>query len=102
MFYNYLKIALRHLLRHKVFSFINIFGLALGMSCSILILLWVKDELSYNRFHAHIDRLYRVMEDQHYPGGEDLVIDSTPGPLADGLQKTFPEISQAAKVSAAP
>ncbi|MGV3504610.1 MAG: ABC transporter permease [Adhaeribacter sp.] len=99
MFYNYLKIALRHLMRHKVFSFINIFGLALGMSCSILILLWVKDELSYNRFHAHIDRLYRVMEDQHYPGGEDLVIDSTPGPLAGALQKAFPEISYAAKVS---
>jgi hypothetical protein len=52
MIKNYLKVALRNLIRHKGFSFINITGLALGMSVCILILLWVQDELSYDRFHA--------------------------------------------------
>jgi putative ABC transport system permease protein len=99
MLYNYLKIAIRNLLRHKVFSFINIFGLALGMTCSILIMLWVQDELSFNQFHTNIGRLYRVIEDQHYPGGEDLVMESTPGPLAEALKKEFPEITHATKIS---
>ena len=99
MFKNYLKIAFRNLLRYKAFSFINIFGLALGMTCSILIMLWVKDELSYNKFHANLDNLYRVIEDQHYPGGEDLVLENSPGPLADALKKEFPEITHATNIS---
>ena len=57
MLQNYLKIALRNLLRQKAFSFINVAGLATGMACSILILLWVQDELSYDRFHVHSDNL---------------------------------------------
>ncbi|PIQ21983.1 MAG: hypothetical protein COW65_05750 [Cytophagales bacterium CG18_big_fil_WC_8_21_14_2_50_42_9] len=99
MFKNYLKIAFRNLLRYKAFSFINIFGLALGMTCSILIMLWVKDELSYNKFHANLDNLYRVIEDQHYPGGEDLVLENSPGPLAEALKKEFPEITHATNIS---
>lgn len=99
MFYNYLKIAIRNLLRYKVFSFINILGLALGMSCSILIMLWVQDELSYDRFHAHSDRLYRIIEEQHYPGADNLIMDATPGPLAEALPQAFPEIVHAAKAS---
>lgn len=60
MIRNYLTIAIRNLLRNKVFSFINIFGLALGLACSMFILLWVEDELTWDRFHPNIDRLYRV------------------------------------------
>ena len=60
MIRNYLTIAIRNLLRNKVFSFINVFGLALGLSCSMLILLWVQDELTWDRFHPNIDQLYRV------------------------------------------
>lgn len=60
MIKNYLKIALRNIRNHKGYSFINIFGLAVGMACCILILLWVQDELSYDRFHEHRDRIYRV------------------------------------------
>jgi len=99
MFKNYLKIAFRNLLRYKAFSFINIFGLALGMTCSILIMLWVKDELSYNKFHANLDNLYRVIEDQHYSGGEDFVFENSPGPLADALKKEFPEITHTTNIS---
>src|SRR3712207_3173075 len=92
---NYLKIALRNLFRHKVFSFINISGLALGMTCSILIMLWVQDERSFNQFHTNINRLYRVMEVQHYGGNEDFTLDATPGPLGENLPKNISEMSQA-------
>ena len=60
MLINYLKIAFRNLLRHKAFSFINIAGLAIGMACSIFILLWVRDEQSYDNFHENADRIYRL------------------------------------------
>jgi len=60
MLRNYLTTAFRNLLRNKVFSFINVFDLALGLACSILILLWVHDELTWDRFHPNIDQLYRV------------------------------------------
>ena len=60
MIFNYLKIAFRNLARHKAFSLINISGLAIGMACSIFILLWVRDELSYDQFHMHANRMYRL------------------------------------------
>jgi len=97
MLNNNLKMAWRNLMRHKVFSLINIAGLALGMTCSILILLWVKDELSFDRFHANGEQLYRVMELQHYPGADDLVTDATPGPLAAVLEQELPEVKQAVR-----
>ncbi|AKD05483.1 ABC transporter permease [Pontibacter korlensis] len=99
MYKNYLKMAYRNLMRHKVFSLINISGLALGMTCSILILLWVKDELSINRFHEDVDTLYRVMEVQSYPGADDLTVDATPGPLAEALERDLPEVVQAVRTT---
>jgi predicted permease len=60
MFKNYLKIAIRSILRHKAYSTINIAGLAIGMASSILILLWVQNELSYDRWHKHAKQLYRI------------------------------------------
>src|SRR5690606_23480030 len=60
MLRNYLKVGLRNLGRHKGFSIINIVGLAIGMACSILILLWVQDELSYDRFHSNAEHIYRI------------------------------------------
>ena len=97
MLKNNLKMAYRNLMRHKVFSLINISGLALGMTCSILILLWVRDELSFDRFHAQGDQLYRVMEVQRYPGADDLTIDATPGPLAEALEQEIPEVKHAVR-----
>ncbi len=61
---NYIKIAIRTILRHKGYSFINVVGLAIGMTCCLLILMWVLDELSYDRFHEHADHIYRVEQDQ--------------------------------------
>jgi len=60
MLFNYLKIAFRNIVRHKAFAFINIAGLAIGMACSIFILLWVQNELSYDRFHKNANEIYRI------------------------------------------
>ncbi|MBC5993705.1 ABC transporter permease [Pontibacter cellulosilyticus] len=98
MLKNYLKMAYRNLMRHKVFSLINISGLALGMTCSILIMLWVKDELSFDQYHSNIDDLYRVMEVQHYPGNDDLITSANPGPLAEALKADLPEVKRAARI----
>lgn len=94
MLKNYLKVAFRNLKRNKSFSFINIMGLALGMGCSLLILLWVKDEKSVDSFHANADRLYIIYERQYI----DNNIDGgyyTPGVLANEMKRMIPEIEYA-------
>ncbi len=96
MLKNYLKVALRNIWRNKVFSFINVAGLALGLACSLLILLWVQDELRYDRFHAQGDRLYRVMANLHW--GTLLTIETTPGPLTEALKREMPEFTHVVKV----
>jgi len=92
MLRNYLKFAFRNLKRHKIYSFINIFGLAVGMACAILILLWIQDELSYDRFHANANDIYRVVEKWQYSSGEMDYNRVTPGPLAPVLKADYPEI----------
>jgi putative ABC transport system permease protein len=94
MLKNYLKIAWRNLFKNKFFSAINIFGLALGMACSILILLWVQNELSIDSFHANDNRLYAVYERQFYDNkieGQYRV----PGLLADELKTIIPDVEYA-------
>lgn len=60
MFKNYLTIAWRNLLRNKIYTFINVAGLSIGLACAMLIILYVKDEVSYDRFHANVDQIYRI------------------------------------------
>ncbi|MFC2117568.1 ABC transporter permease [Bacteroidota bacterium] len=98
MIKNYLKIAVRNLLRQKSYSFINIFGLAIGLACSILILLWVLDELSYDNHNQNVNNIYRVVEEQLYAGGEIFPVAVTPNPLGPALQETFAEISKATRL----
>lgn len=99
MFQNYFKTAIRNLIRNKVFSTINIVGLALGMTCSLLIFLWVQDERSYDNFHANSDQLYKVIiHDKNKDGSISGSMDATPGILADALKKEIPEITYAATV----
>ncbi len=69
MLTNYIKIAFRNLTKHPVYSFINIAGLSVGIACSILILLWVGDEMSFNRFHKNYDHLYQVYMNQKLSDG---------------------------------
>ncbi len=91
MFKSYLKIAIRNILRHKGFSFINIAGLALGMTCFILIFFLVRDELSFDRFHEHTDDIYRVITVWEKKGEKEFCA-LTPAPLAAALEQDFPEI----------
>jgi putative ABC transport system permease protein len=91
---NYLITACRNIVRNKTFSAINILGLALGMACSLLILLWVQDERSVDAFHANKNRLYEVYERQYYDGKIDAGY-STQGLLADELKRVIPEIEYA-------
>ena len=92
MFKNYFKVALRNIQRHKAFSFINITGLAIGMACCILIMLWVQDELSYDKFHENKDTLYRMIN-QNLDAKGDLGGSTIPYALAPIVKSEFPEIA---------
>ena len=61
MFWNYLIVALRNLLRNRVYTYVNVIGLGIGMGCCVMIMLFVQDELKYDRFHENADRIYRVL-----------------------------------------
>ncbi|MCI0616099.1 ABC transporter permease, partial [bacterium] len=78
MLKNYLKIALRNLLRHKAYSFINLTGFAVGMACCIVVLLFVQDEVQYDTYHERGDRIYRISSRAVLmsTGEEDVVADS--------------------------
>ena len=92
-----MKIALRNLLKQKSFTFINIIGLAVGMACFILILLYVLFELSYDRFHEKGDQIYRVAIERKYPDRVRLW-GRTAFPVAQTFQNEFPEILQGTRL----
>ncbi len=87
MLRSYFKIALRNLWRNKVYTVINIAGLALGIACSLLIFLWVGHEMRYNPFQANGPSLYRVLLTQRYDNGQTSTAPAIPGRLAESLQK---------------
>ena len=91
MFKNYVKIAFRNLKRQKGFSFINIFGLAVGMACCILILLWLHDEYTYDKFHENGDNLYRIITERN-EGDRTILLPRASYPLGDVLVDNYPEI----------
>jgi ABC-type antimicrobial peptide transport system permease subunit len=94
MFKNYFKTAWRNIIRNKGFSAINIMGLALGLACSLMIMLWVNDEKSVDAFHKNNKYLYQVYERNFYDGKVDAGY-STQGLLAGELKRVFPEIQYA-------
>ncbi|RFS16560.1 ABC transporter permease [Emticicia sp. C21] len=97
MISNYFKIAFRNLLKHKGYSLINIAGLAIGLACCMTIGLFIRDELSYDRFHANGKSIYRVVEQQNQVGTfYDIAV--TPGPLAPALKADYPEIQAATRI----
>lgn len=85
MLKNYFKIALRSLMRNRLFSFINIFGLALSMSVCMMIILRTKDQLSYDHFHAHKDRIFRVISKVTDKKNGEYLLASTPLPIKEKL-----------------
>ena len=94
MFMNYIKVAVRNILKHKGYSMLNIFGLAVGMACCLLILLYIKDELSFDRYHENADRIFRVIEEVRLEGvGEES--SSMPFPAGDSIPMEYPEAVEA-------
>src|SRR3954463_9086676 len=100
MLKNYFKIAFRNLWRHKIFSSINIMGLAVGMTACFLIFLYVKFELSYDSFHKKSDRIYKMVADIKTPS-ETLKAGGPAWAVAPHLKADIPEIEQAVRVSGA-
>ncbi|RFZ84478.1 ABC transporter permease [Mucilaginibacter terrenus] len=99
MLRNYFKIAWRNVRKHRVFSFINIFGLAVGMAAFWLITLYVTNELSYDRYNTKADRIYRVVQHGKWNGGQfDLVI--TAPPYAGALKNDFANVEEAVRIDA--
>ena len=98
MFTNYLKIALRTILRQKFYTIINILGLAIGLAVCLLILLFVKDELSYDRYHSNADRIYRVLSE--WKQGEDRSVKTPIAEyrLAPALETDFPEFEEVVRL----
>src|SRR5216683_5280669 len=94
MLKNFFKVALRNLWKQKGYSFLNIFGLAMGMVCSLFILLWVRDEKSVDGYHTNGDRLYSVYERQFYDGKVSAGF-FTPGVLADEMKRVLPQVELA-------
>src|SRR6056297_1380967 len=94
MLNNYIKIAWRNLLRHKSNTFINLSGLAVGLACCILIALYAREELSYDRFHENSDSIV-TLGVEHKQFGTMI---STPYPLAMALEEEVPEVERATRL----
>jgi putative ABC transport system permease protein len=97
MFKNYLKVAARNMRKHKGYTFINVFGLTMGMTICLLIFLWVRDEMSYDRFHANANRIYRALWEARF-GDNEWKIPQVGVPLAEALEKEFPEVERAVRL----
>ena len=96
MLLNYIKIAFRSLRKNKGYSILNIFGLAIGITCASLIFLWVEDEMSFNDSFEKQDQVYYVSTHQQY-GGEWGTFRSTPGPLAEAMKQEIPGVVRASR-----
>jgi len=95
MFRNYLKVAFRNVKRHKIYSFINVASLTIGMTCVALLLLWIQDELSFDKFHKNIDDIYLVSA--HCKKERDeLQMPSVPG-VGPLLKELYPEVAESAR-----
>src|SRR5688572_1937630 len=94
MIKNYFKTAFRNIARHKLFSGLNIFGLAMGMACSILILLWVQDELSFDKFNRKPDHIFRLT--CKVSGVEAAVV---PPSLANAIKTEIPAVRNATRIA---
>lgn len=97
---SHLRITLRNLLKQKGYTFINVAGLAVGIAVCTLILLWVRDELCYDRFHEKANRTYRILWDARL-GDNEWTLAKTPLPLADVLREQFPEVEHVVRFTTA-
>src|SRR5579872_2054931 len=95
MFRNYLVTALRNFARHKLYSFINVAGLTVGLTCAIFIILLLRDELSYDKWIPLSENLYRVEATLHVPGQPTVMGTGATFPEPDAMQAQIPEVKAA-------
>ncbi len=99
MFKSYLKIAIRNIFKNKIYSFINVFGLAIGLACCLIIMMFVENELSYDNFHKNADNIYRTALYENY-GQDDKHFNSiTPAQLGPTLKEQIPEVKNTIRIS---
>ena len=97
MLKNYIKIAVRNLKKNRTYSFINILGLSIGITCTLFMMMWVVDELSWDKFQTNADTLFRVEQDQPNPKGM-FHVNITPYPMGPALKEEIPEIKNSARM----
>ncbi len=97
MFKNYYKVAVRNILKYKLFSAINILGMTIGITSCLMIILYVTHELSYDKFHADADRIYQVGLNGKI-GGQDIRVSNTCPPMAEALVADVPEVDAATRI----
>jgi|SRR5580692_7210104 len=95
MFRNYLITALRNFTRHKLYSFINVAGLTVGLTCAIFIILLVRDELSYDTWLPATENLYRIELAFHVPDQPPMRTNNAAFPMPDAMQAQIPEVKTA-------
>ena len=99
MIKNYLRSAWRNITRHKFISFINIFGLTVGLTCCLLIIIYIINELSYDKYNVNADRTYRVTRIFYSKNGEaNLHLSSVAPPFGPLLKTDFPDIEKVTRV----
>ncbi len=99
MYKNYLKIAWRNLVKDKQFTLLNVLGLSAGLACALLIFLWVNDEMSYDKFFANDDRLYKLFEQRRNNDGDVAYSEESSGRLSDAVKQTVSGVEYAAAVA---
>lgn len=99
MTFNFLKQTFRLLFKEKRITIINIIGLSVSLACALFMLLWVQHELSYDKFHADYEQLYRVEEDQYYSNAEPYHVNVTPWPSGPVWKEEVPEIEEQCRLA---
>ena len=95
MIKNYLRTAIRHFRRNKIYTGINVLGLSVALACALLIFLFIQDELSYDKFHENAETIYSVIEKDHYFNFHYRHVPTAVGP---GMERFFPEVVRSARI----
>jgi len=99
MIKNYFKVAWRNMMKNKIFSFINVFGLSAGLVCCMMTTLYIFHEISYDRYHLNADNIYQVATIFRQQG-EEIKMPNTPAPMGQAMQRDFPEVIMATRLLA--
>ena len=98
MVFNYFKIAWRNMMKRKTFSFINIFGLATGLACCMLISIYLRYEWNYDSYQKDVRDMYQVATEFRITTGKIFTLAATPAPMAAAIQRDFPEVRESTRL----